>query len=223
MLLLHRTSPISCLLCHAVPLPAGVQQRIFVHDFQSVLKDGGPHQKQSAPAAAAGNSSAAGPDIAGGASGGGGGGDGSSSLCAPRLDLATGSKISCVSFSPAVQQYLLSSDYTGVVQLWDLTGNVGGGVGWGVRSCGAWGRGKRTELRVVVLAVLGLCFVSTPGAHWCRLGPLFASFNASNILAVCSFCRQGGRSRGSQSLTSSVMPIILVVMCLRSCKSARAR
>jgi len=116
--------------CHAVPLPAGVQQRIFVHDFQSVLKDGGPHQqqKQNALAAAAGNSRAAGPAIAGTSGGGAGAGDGSSSgngVCAPRLDLATGSKISCVSFSPAVQQYLLSSDYTGVVQLWDLTGRGG--------------------------------------------------------------------------------------------------
>jgi WD40 repeat protein len=40
----------------------------------------------------------------------------------PLLDLPSGSKISCLSFSPAVQQYLLSSDYAGIVQLWDLTG-----------------------------------------------------------------------------------------------------
>jgi hypothetical protein len=86
------------LLC--VLFCAGVQQHILVHDFQSVLTHGGPQQQQQQPAAA----------------------DGSSDALLPLLDLPTGSKISCLSFSPAVQQYLLSSDYAGVVQLWDLTG-----------------------------------------------------------------------------------------------------
>ncbi|KAF6252003.1 hypothetical protein COO60DRAFT_1274591, partial [Scenedesmus sp. NREL 46B-D3] len=38
----------------------------------------------------------------------------------PVLDLPTQHKISCTSFSSAVQQYLLSSDYEGRVHLWDL-------------------------------------------------------------------------------------------------------
>ena len=77
-----------------------------MHDFQSVLTHGGPQQQQRQQQPPAADD----------------GGNGSSDALLPLLDLPTGSKISCLSFSPAVQQYLLSSDYAGVVQLWDLTG-----------------------------------------------------------------------------------------------------
>jgi hypothetical protein len=97
---------------------AGVQQRIFVHDFQSVLTHGGPPQQQlDAPAAAAAAGSSAPPNT-----GGSSRSAGLDSALLPLLDLPCSSKVSCLSFSPTVQQYLLSSDYTGVVQLWDLTG-----------------------------------------------------------------------------------------------------
>lgn len=84
-----------------------------MHDFQSVLTHGGPQQQPAAAAAAGGGS---------GAGSGGGAGASDAALLQPLLDLPCASKISCVNFSPAVQQYLLSSDYAGVVQLWDLTG-----------------------------------------------------------------------------------------------------
>jgi hypothetical protein len=94
----------------------GVQQRIFVHDYQSVLTHGGPPQQQQQQQAVTAGSNGA-PDVGGSSS--------AADPLLPLLDLPTGSKISCVSFSPAVQQYLLSSDYAGVVQLWDLTGELG--------------------------------------------------------------------------------------------------
>jgi hypothetical protein len=87
---------------------AGVQQRICVYDYQAVLAAAGAggsadttlqQQQQSTPAAAA---AAVQPSLE------------------PLLDLPTQHKISCTSFSSAVQQYLLSSDYEGLVHLWDL-------------------------------------------------------------------------------------------------------
>jgi hypothetical protein len=90
-----------------------------VHEFQSVLTHGGPPQQQPAPAAAAAGSAPA-PNMGGSSSRSGG----SDSALLPLLDLPCASKVSCLSFSPTVQQYLLSSDYTGVVQLWDLTGEA---------------------------------------------------------------------------------------------------
>jgi E3 ubiquitin-protein ligase RFWD2 len=80
---------------------AGVQQRICVYNYQSVLAGAAADPQQPNPAAAA---AAAGvqPSLE------------------PLLDLPTQHKISCTSFSSAVQQYLLSSDYEGLVHLWDL-------------------------------------------------------------------------------------------------------
>lgn len=86
-----------------------------MHDFQSVLTHGAYNAQQQQQQQA--------PDIGGSNSGGiRNSSNSSSTSLMPLLDLPTGSKVSCLSFSPSVQQYLLSSDYGGVVQLWDLTG-----------------------------------------------------------------------------------------------------
>eukprot|EP00879_Flechtneria_rotunda_P016905 GHRR01017696.1.p1 GENE.GHRR01017696.1~~GHRR01017696.1.p1 ORF type:complete len:867 (+),score=461.27 GHRR01017696.1:375-2975(+) len=79
---------------------AGVQQRICVYDYQAVM--------------AAQNSSNETPTSFSTAA--------DSAALQPLLDLPTRYKISCVSFSAAVQQYMLSSDYEGLVHLWDLHG-----------------------------------------------------------------------------------------------------
>jgi hypothetical protein len=89
---------------------AGVQQHVLVHDYHAVLEQCSGSQQQQQAAA---------------------------SGIAPLLDIPMSSKLSCVSFSPTVQHYLLSSDYEGQVHLLDVTGVCSAqGVTCGGSLCG---------------------------------------------------------------------------------------
>lgn len=91
---------------------AGVQQHVLVYDYAAVLQACSARQQQQQPAS-----------------------------LAPVLDMAMRAKLSCLSFSPAVQQHVLASDYEGQAQLLDVAGERGRGGGARAQvtpSCHKW-------------------------------------------------------------------------------------
>ena len=88
----------------------GVSRRVRIFSFAECMSRG------SGAAAAGGGGSNSGCSSGGGGAGGGGG-----ALHYPALQIPTRSKLSSVSWNAYVKSQLITSDYSGLIQLWDAS------------------------------------------------------------------------------------------------------